>query len=90
MYGEVSLAAARKLCESCMEEGPVRDPEHSRCSDWSLDTKDLKNKLTLSMADRQKHYSLVALGQTPIAGLESRITNLSELLTLIVPQCPLL
>lgn len=63
-------------------------PEHSRGSDWSLDTKDLKHKLTLGVADRQKSSSLVAMGQTPIPGLESRITNLSELLRLIVPQCP--
>lgn len=73
-----------------MVEGPVWSPEHSRGSDWSLGTKDLKHKLTLGVTDRQKHCSLVAVGQTPIAGLDSRITNLSELLRLIVPQCPLL
>lgn len=47
-----------------------------------------KHKLTLGVADRQKLCTLVATGQTPIAGLDSRITNLSELLRLIVSQCP--
>lgn len=87
--------------ERCMERALLLLPEGSASLIWRkglcgvLNTVEAvtgrwiqrvhKHKLTLGVAVRQKLCSLVAVGQTPIAGLNSRITNLSKLLRLIVP-----